>query len=187
MRTIDRRTMLYAFGAASLSPLCTIRAQRRGKVAVCKPDESRFAYASAKQAELSPCKLTSDDSHGVLSMFELNVRTKTGPVRHVHHREDEWCYVVSGTFAFEVGEEKLQLTPGASVWMPRDIPHVWANTASTAGKLIVGCQPGGFEKFFDELGKIPQAEANNRARVRQVMSSFGMEVVGPPLFGTWRQ
>ena len=187
MPKIDRRTMLYAFGAASISPLFSVEAQAAGRVAVCKPGESRFPYASAHQAKLSPCKLTSDDSHGVLSMFELSVGPRAGPVRHVHRREDEWCYVAAGNFVFEIGEEKFQLPIGGSVWMPRDIPHVWANVASTGGKLIVGCQPGGFEKFFDELGKIPEAEANNPARVKQVMAAFGMELLGPPLFGVWRQ
>lgn len=92
MPTINRRTMLCALGAVSISPLFSVEAQGAGKLAVCKPGESRFSYASAHQAKLSPCKLTSDDSHGVLSMFELYVGPKAGPVRHVHHREDEWCY-----------------------------------------------------------------------------------------------
>ena len=76
------------------------------------------------QAKLSPCKLTSDDSHGALSMFELSVGPKTGPVRHVHRREDEWHYVAAGNFVFEFGDEKFQLPIGGSMWMPRDIPHV---------------------------------------------------------------
>lgn len=186
MPTISRRTLLYAAGATSIGPLLKVEAQASGKMAVCKPGESRFRYASAHQAKLSPCKLTSDDSHGVLSMFELSVGPKAGPVRHVHHREDEWCYVAAGDFVFEVGDERFQLPVGGSVWMPRDIPHVWANTASTDGRLIVGCQPGGFEKFFDELGKIAGA-APNDPRIKQVMAAFGMEQLGPPLFGMWRQ
>lgn len=187
MSTINRRTILYALGGASIRPLFGVQAHASRRVAVCEPGKSRFPYASAHQAKLSPCKLTSDDSHGVLSMFELNVGAKAGPVRHVHRREDEWCYVVTGDFLFEIGDERFQLPVGGSVWMPREVPHVWANTALTDGKLIVGCQPGGFEKFFDELGKIPEADVNNLSRVKQVMATFGMEVVGPPLFGMWRQ
>jgi hypothetical protein len=43
------------------------------------------------------------------------------------------------------------------------------------------------EKFFDELGKIPEADINNLDRVKHVMAEFGMELLGPPLFGMWRQ
>jgi hypothetical protein len=88
MPTVGRRTMLYAIGAASVSPLLSVEAQAASKVAVSKPGESRFPYASAHQAKLSPCKLTADDSNGALSMFELNVAPKAGPVRHVHRREE---------------------------------------------------------------------------------------------------
>lgn len=46
--------------------------------------------------------------------------------------------------------------------------------------------PGGFEKFFDALGRIPEEKVNDAA-IRQVMAKYGMDVVGPPLFGLWRQ
>lgn len=37
------------------------------------------------------------------------------PARHVHHREDEWIYVIAGQFRFEVGDHKLaSLQAGAS-------------------------------------------------------------------------
>lgn len=58
MPTIDRRTMLYALGAASITPLFSVKAHAAGKVAISKPGESRFPYANAHQAKLSPCKLT---------------------------------------------------------------------------------------------------------------------------------
>jgi uncharacterized RmlC-like cupin family protein len=120
-------------------------------------------------------------------MFELNVASHAGPVRHVHHREDEWCYVLEGEFLFEAGDEKTTLPAGGSIWMPRGIPHVWANTSNAKGKLIVACQPGGFEKFFDALGKIPDA-ALDEAAIKRVMAKYGMELLGPPLFGVvWRQ
>lgn len=189
---MDRRALLQVIGAASVTPLVAgldaVMQQPAGRttVVVAKPGENRFPYASAQQAERSPCKLTSADSHGVLSMFELQVRPQTGPVRHVHHREDEWCYVLAGEFLFEAGTEKITLPVGGSIWMPRGVPHVWANTSSANGRLLVACQPGGFEKFFDELGKIPDANANE-AVIKTVMAKYGMEYLGPPLLGLWRR
>jgi uncharacterized cupin superfamily protein len=139
---------------------------------VVKPNENRFPYANPQQADRSPCKLTNADTAGALSMFELNVMPKTGPVRHLHHREDEWCYVLTGEFIFEVGKDRYELPVSCSIWMPRDIAHVWANTSNAKGKLIVACQPGGFEKFFDELGKLPPQ--SNETAITQVMAKFGM-------------
>lgn len=189
---MNRRTLLHVVGAASVTPFFGLPGEvasqqpaRRRRVVVAKPDENRFPYASPQQAERSPCKLTSADSGGALSMFELNVLSHAGPVRHVHHREDEWCYVLKGEFLFEAGDEKATLPAGGSIWMPRGIPHVWANTSDSNGKLLVACQPGGFEKFFDALGRIPEGDVSETA-VKRVMAKYGMEVVGPPLFGLWR-
>jgi quercetin dioxygenase-like cupin family protein len=186
MSTIDRRTLLFVFGTATITPMLRAGTAAARMAVVAKPGENRFPYTSAKQAERSPCKLTSDDSKGELSIFELNVPSRSGPVRHVHHREDEWCYILAGDFVFEVGRERYTLSAGGSLWMPRDIPHVWANQAATNGKLIVACQPGGFEKFFNELGNIPDPQVN-AVRVKQAMAKYGMEYLGPPLFGLWRQ
>lgn len=127
---MNRRTLLYALGAASFAPLSALPEPAVRRAVVASPGENRFSYTSAEQAKRSPCKLTSDDTAGALSIFELNVAPHSGPVRHVHHREDEWCYVLSGEFIFEVGSEKHTLPVGASVWMPRDLLHVWANAST---------------------------------------------------------
>jgi uncharacterized cupin superfamily protein len=180
---MDRRTLLYAIGAVAATPLISIAAKAT-KPAVAEPGESRFAYANPQQAALSPCKLTSADSAGMLSTFELIVPSRSGPVRHVHHREDEWIYMIAGQFRFEVGHDKLDLAPGGSVWMPRDIAHVWGNASQSDGKLLMACQPGGFEKFCDEIGK---TSATDTAHITKVMAKYGMDYAGPPLFGPWRQ
>ena len=78
-----------------------------------KPGESRFAFSTREQAWLSPCKITGEDSGGTLSVFELHAYPQTGPLLHVHHREDEWYYVLSGEFHFKAGGESHMLRPEA--------------------------------------------------------------------------
>ena len=56
--------------------------------------------------------------------------------------------------------------------------------AASVAPLVGG--PGGFEKFFDALGRIPEGNVDEAA-IRAVMARYGMDVVGPPLFGLWRQ
>ena len=186
MTSINRRTLLYAFGLASVSPLLPAQTSAKGKVSVAKPGESRFAFASAQQAKLSPCKLTSEDSGGTLSTFELSALPQSGPFLHVHHREDEWYYVLSGEFLFKAGDETHTLPVGGSIWLPRDIPHVWANMSAEEEKLILVCQPGGFEKFFNEMGQEMEAahagDPSVAAKMKAVMAKYGMEMLGPPLF-----
>ena len=181
---MDRRTLLYLFGIASVSPLLPAEAQASGKVAVTQPGQSRFRYSTAQQAKLSSCKLTGEDSGGALSAFELTAMPRTGPYQHIHHREDEWYYVLSGEFVFKAGDETHNLPTGASIWLPRGIAHVWANTSDAEATLILVCQPGGFEKFFEDMGNAMENvdSANAQKKMSAVMAKYGMELVGPPLY-----
>ena len=90
MANIDRRSLLYLFGIASVSPLLPAQTPVTGKVSVVNPGESGFVFSNPQQAKLTPCKLTSEDSAGALSAFELSALPQSGPYQHVHHREDEW-------------------------------------------------------------------------------------------------
>lgn len=165
-------------------PLLPAQTAATGKVSVAMPGETRFSFSTASQAKLSPCKLTGDDTGGALTAFELSALPQTGPYLHVHHRQDEWYYVLSGEFLFKAGGVEHTLPTGASIWLPRGIPHVWANMATTESKLILVCQPGGFEKFFEEMGAaMSKADAANAEKIMSAMfTKYGMEMLGPPLF-----
>lgn len=116
-------------------------------------------------------------------MFELNALPRSGPFLHVHHREDEWYYVLSGEFIFRASREEYKLLAGGSIWLPRGIPHVWVNTATADGKLILMCQPAGFEKFFDEIGNVPM-DKKSEGTMKELMAKYGMEMLGPPIFAS---
>jgi len=53
---------------------------------------------------------------------------RSGPFLHVHHREDEWYYVLSGEFIFRAGGEQSNLSTGGSIWLPRGIPRMCGQT-----------------------------------------------------------
>jgi quercetin dioxygenase-like cupin family protein len=181
MPILSRRTALQAFGIASITSLLPAQAVASRKVVVTKPGENRFAYTVPELRSGAACKLTNEDSAGACSLFELVARPQTGPARHIHHREDEWYYVLAGEFLFEVGGVKYTLPAGGSIWAPRDIPHVWANTSTTEGRVILMCQPGGFENFFDACVKGMMDKVSN-AQMEKIYAKYGMEMSGPPLF-----
>jgi hypothetical protein len=64
MPNLDRRTLLYAFGVASVTSILPSHAAAATKVALCNPGESRFVFGSAAQAQTSPCKVSSEDTNG---------------------------------------------------------------------------------------------------------------------------
>ena len=50
-----------------------------------------------------------------------------GPGRHVHTHEDEAIYVISGVLTVEVGDQRYEAGPESLVWLPRGVPHIFAN------------------------------------------------------------
>ena len=122
-------------------------------------------------------KVTPRDSHG-LFIIENTFHQKGGPAKHFHYEQEEWFYIVEGDFLLEVGEDKFQLSPGDSVLAPRKVPHVWAFTGGTRGKVLITFMPAGkMEAFFREVTKANAMPPQDPALWR----AHGMELVGPPL------
>ena len=117
------------------------------------------------------------DNNGIL-VLENIFHAKGGPARHLHYDQDEWFYAVAGEFIIEIGQERITLNPGDSVFAPRKIPHVWAHIGETQGRMLIAFMPAGqMEAFFHEVTK-----ANAMPRQDpELFRAHGMELLGPPL------
>ena len=125
-------------------------------------------------------KVSGKDTDGALSVFEHAKMSKGGPPRHFHYEQDEWFYAMEGEFAFEVGNEKIVLRPGDSLFAPRMIPHAWAYTGDDPGTLLLAVQPAGaLEEFFLKSCRLTRPPSPQEAE--QLFAAHGMKVVGPPL------
>ena len=73
-----------------------------------------------------------------------------GPGRHVHTHEDEGIYVVAGTLTAEVGETPFEVGPRSFLFMPREVPHVFANLSDEEVWTVGLLNPPGLEDMFRE-------------------------------------
>jgi mannose-6-phosphate isomerase-like protein (cupin superfamily) len=122
-------------------------------------------------------KVVPQESNGIL-ILENTFRAKGGPAQHLHYDQEEWFYVVEGEFAFVIGQEKLELGPGDSLLAPRKVPHVWAYTGSTRGRMLIAFTPAGkMEAFFREVTKANAMPPQDP----ELWRAHGMELLGPPL------
>ena len=111
-------------------------------------------------------------------ILENTFLAKGGPARHLHYDQEEWFYVLEGSFQFEVGTERLRLQPGDSLLAPRQLPHVWAFVGEGRGRILVAFLPAGkMEAFFREVTRTNAMPPQNPALWR----AHGMELLGPPL------
>ncbi len=154
--------------------------ERNAKGFVVKAGESRFKETT-KLGGISPndIKISGKDTDGNLTVFEYIGHEKGGPPLHIHPNQDEIFYVVEGEYAFEVGGEKHKLMAGETIFLPRNVPHAFAQLSDN-GKMVFFFQPSGkMEDFFRKAGSFPGEPSPQEGA--KLFSDHGLQVVGPPL------
>jgi quercetin 2,3-dioxygenase len=120
-------------------------------------------------------KVAGSDTHDQLSIFEYHGKSKGGPPLHKHPFQDETFYVLSGTYDFVCDQDRFTLNAGDMIFLPKDVPHTWAQTTEE-GQLLFYFQPAGkMEQFFNTLGK------GNLPEGYDAFKDHDMEVMGPPI------
>ena len=150
------------------------------KGVVVKAGQSRFGEQT-KIGGLSPndIKISTKDTDGQLAVFEYVGKERGGPPLHIHPKQDEIFFILEGEYLFQVGEDKHQLKAGDTIFLPRNVPHTFAQLTET-GKMFFFFQPAGkMEDFFRKIGgmkSVPTPEEGAK-----VFAEHEMKVVGPPL------
>ncbi|SMB96869.1 cupin domain-containing protein [Deinococcus hopiensis] len=134
-------------------------------------------------------KLRAADTAGAYSLFEASVPPGAGTPPHRQPLEEEAFFGLEGEVSFQVGEERVQLTPGAATIVPRGVPHAFVNASGRPARMLILVSPGGMhERFFEELGtpahpgQAPAAPAEvDVGRVTEVAARHHMEIL-PPTF-----
>jgi len=129
-------------------------------------------------------RIVSPATEGEMAVWESIVPPEAGPPLHIHTREDEFFYVLAGIFRFTVGERSVVGSPGATMFLPRGIPHTFRNIGTTTGRILGMATPGGFEQFFLE---IERTGASDPDEVDAIAAKFGLlfvkdaATISPPL------
>lgn len=131
-------------------------------------------------ANILDVKVSGSDTAGALAVFEQTSLTQgKGTPLHLHHSQDEIFYVIEGAYYFQVGDEKLNLTKGDSIFLPRNVPHAWTQVSAT-GKMTVVVQPAGkLEQFFVTMANLDHEPSPKE--IETIFADNDMQVVGPPL------
>ncbi len=136
--------------------------------AICAPGDHTESLALGQHL----IRIASADTGGRIGIWEDVVGPDEGTPPHIHHREDEVFYVLEGTFRIWCGEETFVAGPGATTVLPKGIRHNFLNIGGSTGRLLVTVTPGGFERFFLDLAKLPSLEWDRVARLGE---EYGLE------------
>ncbi len=131
-------------------------------------------------------KVSSEQTGGAYSLFEVAVASGGGSQPHIQHREDECFYVLEGRFGFVVEGEAIEAGPGSLVYVPKGNLHAFENVGATTGRMLISQTPGGLhERFVEEVGE-PEIdettppkteERQNLERFATVGARYGVEIV----------
>jgi mannose-6-phosphate isomerase-like protein (cupin superfamily) len=135
-------------------------------------------------ADTMTLKATGQSTNGGLVLLDNLTAPGGGPPPHVHTREDEFWYVLDGTFEIRVGDEVHALGPGGFAYAPRGTIHNFRNTAETPSRVLVGFTPGGIEGFFRAAGRpatddgpAPPVDEDEIARTMAAARDHGFEAL----------
>jgi quercetin dioxygenase-like cupin family protein len=136
---------------------------------------------------LATIKASSETTDGRVAVIEHLAPQGSGSPLHVHHREDEWFYVIEGALTFWVGGRVVEAPAGSFVYGPRDVPHTFLVSSEEARFLLV-TEPAGFESFMRAMGQPaptltippPADPPSDMAPLVAAAAEYGIEILGPP-------
>ncbi len=107
----------------------------------------------------------------------------SGPGLHVHTREDEAAFVIAGVMTFVVGDERFEATAGELVWLPREVPHTFANLGDEPAWVFGTTTPAGLEGMFaEQAAYLSNLDGPpDQSRIREIGDRYGVRAFGPPL------
>ena len=83
------------------------------------------------------------DNDGAFNLAIAKMRRGSEPPPHVHSREHEFFYLLSGEMKFFVGGEVFTVTAGECMLLPCHVPHGFLVTSEEAHQMLLAA-PGGF-------------------------------------------
>ena len=121
---------------------------------------------------------------GTLTLLESRIPPGGGPPPHVHSREDESFYVLSGTITFFTKDGPVRAGPGAFVHLPRTGPHTFKNEGTSEARMLIWCSPAGFDSMIRQIGTpVPSHDSapipptpDDIARVLSICPTYGITI-----------
>jgi len=169
---VQLASLAIVFGLCSAS--MAVAAEKQGFI-VLPNTAPRFTGPIGGEADTADMLATREQTGGTFGVWRYTSVIPGGPPLHIHRAEDEFFYVLSGEFNFQLGECIKRAPAGSFVFIPKDVMHTFQHVGPDPGVLLGTVHPGGFEGLFQGL---PRADD---AAVRELFKKHAMEVVGPPL------
>jgi quercetin dioxygenase-like cupin family protein len=134
-----------------------------------------LAGSKGREADVTELFATSARTGGSLGLFRQTISPKSGPPLHIDKSNDEFFYVLSGEFRFQLGARSWSAPVGSFIFVPRGTAHTFENSGTVPGVLLVGVTPGGAGEFFCRTASVDAATADS------INKRYDTDTCGPSL------
>lgn len=136
--------------------------------------------------------VTGEETNNAFFQFEAIVPSGGGPPPHVHSREDESFYLVSGNLELLVGDQTYKAKAGDFIFVPRGTVHTFKNIGEGTAVQLVTFVPAGMEHYFREVcaevtdrsAPVPPATDELIERMIAAGPKYGLEFPKPAAAGS---
>jgi quercetin dioxygenase-like cupin family protein len=116
-------------------------------------------------------------TQGRFSLLRIAMRPGEEPLTHIHTREDEAIYVLSGQITAHIDGETRHCAAGDCVLLPRGSEHTYRIDTEEAVLLLL-LMPAGLESYYRELARLAETERGLEHMIA-ASARYGIEIVGP--------
>ena len=115
---------------------------------------------------------------GAYSLVEEELWGDSTPL-HLHTREEEAFYVLSGRLAVWVDGTEQVAEPGAFLLIPRGVPHAARRVTDQPVRMLTLVSPSGLQRFFESVVREGEEELlAHPERLAALAAEFGSEILG---------
>ena len=93
---------------------------------------------------------------------------------HVHDRDEEFYYILEGTYEMQAGNERFTAKAGSLVVIPRDVPHQFRNADKVPARALMIFRLGGFDELGDEMRQADAAGALDEKQRQAIFTKWGV-------------
>lgn len=137
---------------------------------------------------LATIKASTEGTGGAVAVIEHTGPQNSGSPLHVHHREDEWFYVLEGELTIWVDGQVIRAPAGSFAFAPKHLPHTFTVSSPEGARYLLVTEPAGFESFMRSSAEPasaltlppPPSEAPDVERLGALAAEYGIDILGPP-------
>jgi quercetin dioxygenase-like cupin family protein len=123
-------------------------------------------------------KVSTADTGGAYTRMEDNLKAEFELGLHLHRRYAETFYILDGRVNFYIDGEWMTAEPGSTIHIPPGVAHAVDLPPDGTGRMLMICQPSGFDQYLVELSALSAEQQADEARMEALALKYDIVNLG---------